>query len=66
MKMLIRLDAEVSDEWSSAFPQLTTRHHSASTTLTGQLADQKELQRVLHLLNSLGLEVVAVLTIPED
>ena len=65
-KMLIRVDAEVSDELSSAFPHLTTRRHKASTTLTGQIADQQELQGVLNLLNSLGIDVVEVLTIPED
>lgn len=65
-KMLIRVDAEVSDELSSAFPHLTARRHKASTTLTGQIADQQELQGVLHLLNSLGIDVVEVLTIPED
>jgi hypothetical protein len=65
-KMLIRVDAEVSDELSSAFPHLTARRHRASTTLTGQIADQQELQGVLNLLNSLGIDVVEVLTIPED
>jgi hypothetical protein len=65
-KMMIRLDSEVSDEMVSAFPHLTTRHHGASTTLTGQVADQEELQGVLNLLNSLGIEVIEVLTIPED
>jgi hypothetical protein len=65
-KMLIRLDAEVSDELVAAFPHLTAHHHRASTTLTGQVTDQEELQGVLNLLNSLGIEVVEVLTIPED
>jgi hypothetical protein len=65
-KMLIRVDTEMSDELSSAFPHLTARHHRASTTLTGQISDQEELQGVLHLLTSLGIDVIEVLTIPED
>jgi hypothetical protein len=65
-KMLIRVDAEMSDELSGAFPHLTARHHRASTTLTGQISDQQELQGVLNLLSSLGIDVIEVLTIPED
>lgn len=65
-RVLIRVDAEVTDELSSAFPQLTSRHHRAQTTLTGDLADQEELQGVLNLLSSLGITVVEVLTIPDD
>jgi hypothetical protein len=65
-KMMIRLDSVVSDELASAFPHLTPRHHGASTTLTGQVTDQEELQGVLNLLSSLGIEVVEVVTIPED
>jgi hypothetical protein len=65
-KMLIRVDADLSDELTSAFPHLTARHHRASTTLTGQIQDQQELQGVLNLLSSLGLDVLEVLTIPED
>lgn len=65
-KVLIRVDADVSDELSGAFPQLVARRHPASTTLTGRLVDHQELQGVLHLLGSLGFEVIEVLTIPEE
>lgn len=65
-KVMIRVDAEVSDELTSAFPKLTPRSHRASTTLTGEITDQQELQGVLNLLDSLGLEVVEVLRIPEE
>lgn len=65
-KMLIRVDAELSEELLEAFPRLTSRRHPASTTLTGSIADQQELQGVLNLLGSLGFDVVEVLTIPED
>lgn len=66
VKMMIRVDAEVSDELSGAFPHLTARHHRAQTTLTGELLDQQELQGVLNLLSSLGISVVEVVTIPDD
>lgn len=63
--MLIRVDGELSDELSSAFPQLVSRTHPAQTTLVGDLADQEELQGVLHLLHSLGIRVVEIVTIPD-
>jgi len=65
-RMLIRVDAELTDELSHAFPHLTAHSHPASTTLTGDVVDQQELQGVLNLLSSLGIDVVEVLTIPED
>ena len=65
-RMLIRVDAEVSEGLVSAFPNLTIRRHRASTTLTGNVVDQEQLQGVLNLLSSLGLEVVEVVTIPDD
>lgn len=64
-RMMIRVDAELSDELSGAFPQLTARTQRATTTLTGEVADQEELQGVLNLLNSLGISVVEVVTIPD-
>jgi len=65
-RMMIRVDAEISDELSSAFPHLTPRHHKAHTTLTGDMTDQQELQGILNLLSSLGITVIEVVTIPED
>jgi hypothetical protein len=64
-RMLIRVDAELTDELAGAFPHLTPKTQRATTTLTGDLADQEELQGVLNLLNSLGIKVVEVVTIPE-
>jgi hypothetical protein len=63
-RMLIRVDAELTDELSGAFPQLVARTQRA-TTLTGELADQQELQGVLTLLNSLGISVVEVVAFPD-
>lgn len=63
-RMLIRVDAELTDELSGAFPQLVA-HTKRATTLTGELADQQELQGVLNLLNSLGISVVEVVAFPD-
>jgi hypothetical protein len=64
-KMLIRVDGEVTDELVSAFPHLTSRTHRTQTTLVGQMTDQEELQGVLNLLHTLGIDVVEVVTIPD-
>jgi hypothetical protein len=64
-RMLIRVDAELSDELSGAFPHLIARTQRATTTLTGEMADQQELQGVLNLLSTLGISVVEVVTIPD-
>ena len=63
--MLIRVDAELSDELSGAFPQLVARRQPPTTTLTGDVTDQEELQGVLNFLSSLGIGVVEVVTIPD-
>ena len=64
-RMMIRVDAELSDELAGAFPHLTPTTQRATTTLTGDLADQEELQGVINLLNALGIKVVEIVTIPE-
>ena len=64
-RVLIRLDDEVTDELLSAFPQLTASLHRTQTTLTGDIADQEELQGVLNFLSSLGITIVDVVTIPD-
>jgi hypothetical protein len=65
-KVLIRLDDEVTEELLSAFPQLTQSVRRTQTTLTGDIADQEELQGVLNFLSSLGITIVDVVTIPDD
>jgi hypothetical protein len=64
-KILIRVDAELSDEVTTAFPALTSRSQRVHTTLTGELADQEELQGVLNHLRSLGINILEVVTFPE-
>ena len=63
-KTLIRVDGELTDELSGAFPQLIARTQRA-TTLTGDLVDEQELQGVLNLLACLGIRVVEVVTFPD-
>ena len=64
-RMLIRVDAELSDELTSAFPHLQARTHSPQSTLSGEVADLEELQGVLSLLRALGIGVLDVVTIPD-
>ena len=66
IKLMIRVDAEVSDELMSAFPQLSTQLHPLQTTMTGEVADQEELMGVLNLLTSLGIPVVEFITMPNN
>jgi hypothetical protein len=64
-KMMIRVDAELSPDALSAFPHLVAVPQRPQTVLSGDVADQEELQGVISLLVSLGVEVVDVLTVPE-
>jgi hypothetical protein len=64
-KLLIRVDAELSDDMLGKFPQLQPRTHRPQTTLTGEVRDQEELQGVLNFLSSMGVTVLEVITIPE-
>ena len=63
-KMVIRVNAALSDELASAFPHLVARHEPASTTLSGDVADAQELHGLLQLLDLLGIELVEVFTVP--
>lgn len=64
-KVIIRVNAELSDELTTAFPALSVKNHPVQTTLTGELSDQDELQGVLSLLRSLGIDIVEIVTIPD-
>ncbi|NPC44473.1 hypothetical protein [Nocardioides sp. zg-1230] len=63
-RMMIRVDAELSPDALSAFPHLVAVPQRPQTVLSGDVADQEELQGVISLLVSLGVEVVDVLTVP--
>ena len=64
-RMMIRVDAELSPDALTAFPHLVAVPQRPQTVLSGDVADQEELQGVISLLVSLGIEVVDVLTVPE-
>jgi hypothetical protein len=64
--MLIQVDADISDEFTRAFPHLTARHNDTSTTLIGKVADQQEMLGVMNLLVSMGIDILVVLRIPDD
>lgn len=66
VRTLIQVDSQLSDEFSNAFPTMVARPHHESTTLVGKLADQQELQGVLNLLDSLGVEILMIVNIPDD
>lgn len=65
-RALIRVDGEIPPDVTSAFPRLVARQQRTSTTLVGGVVDQQELQGVLNLLSSLGIDVLEVVTIPDD
>ncbi|MCL3861904.1 hypothetical protein [Actinotalea sp. K2] len=64
--MLIRLSADLPADALAAFPALTCVAQPAHTALVGPVADQEELQGVLHHLNDLGIAIVEVVTIPAE
>lgn len=64
--MLIQVDADISDEFTRAFPHLAARHTASSTTLIGKVADQQEMLGVMNLLVSMGIEILVVLRIPDQ
>ena len=63
-RVRISVDAELSEELLAAFPQLTTRVEPRSM-ITGDVADQQELQGILNFLSSMGIEITEVVTIPD-
>lgn len=64
-RILIRVDSSVSDDALETFPHLRLSTQRATTTLIGDLADDKELEGVLDLLSALGVDVIEIVTIPE-
>jgi hypothetical protein len=63
--LFIRVNADISDDLVEAFPQLTVRHQPASTTLSGTIVDQQQLQGVLGLLDLLRVPITEVIALPD-
>ena len=63
------VEGELGDYLATAFPGMTLTHGHGTTTLTGELRDQAELQGVLQRVSDLGLtllETKAVESNPES
>ena len=58
----ILLEGEVSDRFEPAFHGLSLHRHPGCTELSGTLADQSQLQRLLNRLFDLGMQVISVRT----
>jgi hypothetical protein len=60
VRVTITTNTVPPDEFRELWPNLATRNHADSTTLTGELLDIHELQVVLKTLDNLGVEVALV------
>ena len=65
-RVLIRVNGELSRELQKAFPQLAVQAHHKQSTLTGEVPDQEALQGVLHALRADEIDVIEVVTIPDQ
>ena len=54
----LTVEGELGDHMASAFPGMTLAHGQGTTTLTGELRDQAELQAVLRRVSDLGLTLL--------
>ena len=54
----LTVEGELGDYLASAFPGMTLTHGDGTTTLTGQLRDQAELQGALQRVSDLGLTLL--------
>jgi len=62
----IVVSGELGERFDHVFADLALSHQDGTTLLSGALADQSELQGVLHQLFNLGLEIVSVSTHPGE
>lgn len=65
MRYEIRVDGQMSDELTMAFPELDTFVVSPETVLYGQVDDEAHLYGLLVRFQSLGLRVVELRRLPE-
>jgi hypothetical protein len=59
------VEGELGDRFESAFAGMTLTRADGTTTLTGDLRDQAELQGVLQRVSDLGLTLLEARAIPE-
>lgn len=65
-RYLIRVDRRLSDELTSAFPQLSSTVQPVQTILTGSFTDPQELSGVLNYLGEMGVDIVELVRIPDE
>ena len=54
----LTVEGELGDQMSSAFPGMALTHDNGTTTLTGEVRDQAELQGALQRVSDLGLTLL--------
>ena len=54
----LTVEGELGDHMASAFPGMALAHGQGTTTLTGELRDQAELQGVLQRVTDLGFTLL--------
>ena len=54
----VTVEGELGDYVATAFPGMALAHGHGTTTLTGELRDQAELQGVLQRVSDLGLTLL--------
>ena len=59
------VEGELGDYLATAFPGMTLTHDPGTTTLTGELRDQAELQGVLQRVSDLGLTLLETKALTE-
>ena len=57
---------ELSERYAAAFGGMEMETGGGQTVLTGELIDQPHLHGILNRINSLGLTLLSVQTLPED
>lgn len=65
MRYEIRVDGEMSQTMTGAFPELDSFVVAAQTVLFGQITDEAQLYGLLTRFQSLGLHVVEMRRLPE-
>jgi hypothetical protein len=62
----IVVSGELSERFAAAFEGMEMETGGGQTILTGEVIDQPHLHGILARINSLGLTLLSVQTLPED